>query len=241
MKRITAVNTAKNSEGLEERVYNFTALSRSEKDGMGIALRLLRNYATHLGVEKVSRFTKTTKLDLVKEILKAEPKVLDLETLKNVSFSRRASVSSTIFDDDSSEEISETELERKHRRRHSLEERRHRRKHSRRHSRRKSRSSDSSSSSSSSSSSNSSSEERKHHRRHSSKGRKDKSPEDRPKSKSPEEPKDKSPDPKSSDLLETPEVSESSVPAVALVVACLLYASGFTWAIFRQRGSSSYC
>ena len=125
--RITAANTARNSEegSLDQRVYEFTALSRAEKEGMDIPLRLLRNYACHLGVRKVYKFTKTEKLDLVKEILKEEPKMLDTKTLRSVSFSRRASVSSTIFDDDSSEESCQDKSpDRRHRSRSP--ERRHR-------------------------------------------------------------------------------------------------------------------
>ena len=220
--RITAANTARNSEegSLDQRVYEFTALSRAEKEGMDIPLRLLRNYACHLGVRKVYKFTKTEKLDLVKEILKEEPKMLDTKTLRSVSFSRRASVSSTIFDDDSSEESCQDKSpDRRHRSRSP--ERRHRSRsrspeRSRRH-RSRSRSPERS---------------RRHkspERRHRSRSR---SPDRESKSRSP----DKSPEPV---LLQTPKVSESSDnelhSRVFLACSVMLGFGGFLAVLLNNR------
>ena len=100
--RISAANaaanaTANNPNSLEQRVYDWSVLSKDEKEGMAIPLRLLRNYACYLGLRDVQRFTKTNKMELVKMVLEAEPVKILPKTIRSVSFANRASVSSTIL------------------------------------------------------------------------------------------------------------------------------------------------
>ena len=109
--RIEASNNAHGSEdgSLEQRIFEWSALSKSEKEGMSVPLRLSRNYACGLGLRGLQKYTSKNKYELVKVILEAEPKKVN----RSVSFAARASLP---YDESSDDEEPETERKRLRRR-----------------------------------------------------------------------------------------------------------------------------